>query len=124
MVAADVADVYDINPEFVPTPNGHKYWVSNVLVDEKPKIDIVFNTFDDAYDMYKEYVAKARFSIRKSGIKRKKGEITHRYVWCNKAGNPRKIAETNTLIEDGNDDGKEDENEDEKKDTQIGIHTY
>ncbi|GKA89263.1 FAR1-related sequence 5-like protein [Tanacetum coccineum] len=113
--AADVVDVYDIDPEFVPTPNGHKYWVPNVPVDEKPKIDTVFNTFDDAYDMYKEYVVKARFSIRKSGLKRKKGEITHRYVWCNKAGKPRKTVETNTLIEDDNDDGKENENEDGKQ---------
>ncbi|GJZ43885.1 FAR1-related sequence 5-like protein [Tanacetum coccineum] len=113
--AADAVDVYDIDPEFVPTPNGHKYWVPNVPVDEKPKIDTVFNTFDDAYDMYKEYAVKARFSIRKSGLKRKKGEITHRYVLCNKAGKPRKTVETNTLIEDGNDDGKENENEDGKK---------
>ncbi|GKB29280.1 hypothetical protein Tco_0868681, partial [Tanacetum coccineum] len=113
--SVNVVDVYDIDPEFVPTPNGHKYWVPNVHVDEKPKIVTVFNTFDDAYDMYKEYAIKARFSIRKSGLKRKKGEITHRYVLCNKAGKPRKTVETNTLIEDGNDDGKENENEDGKK---------
>nr|GFA06813.1 hypothetical protein [Tanacetum cinerariifolium] len=75
---ADVMDVYDIDPEFVPTPNEHKYWVPNVSVDEKPKIDTVFNTFDDAYDMYKEYAVIARFSIRKSGLKRKEGELTHR----------------------------------------------
>nr|GEU55340.1 hypothetical protein [Tanacetum cinerariifolium] len=61
---AVVVDVYDIDPEFVPKPNGHKYWVPNVHVDEKPKIDTVFNTFDDAYGMYKEYAVKARFSIR------------------------------------------------------------
>nr|GEX42622.1 hypothetical protein [Tanacetum cinerariifolium] len=85
---ADVVDVYDIDPEFVPTLNEHKYWVPNVPVDEKPKIDTVFNTFDDAYDMYKEYAVKARFSIRKSGLKRK---------------------------EDSNDDGKENENKDGKK---------
>nr|GEY48282.1 FAR1 DNA binding domain-containing protein [Tanacetum cinerariifolium] len=35
------------------------------------------------------------------GLKSKKDEITHRYVLCNKAGQPRKIVETNTLIEDG-----------------------
>nr|GFB43770.1 protein FAR1-related sequence 5-like [Tanacetum cinerariifolium] len=34
--------------------------------------------FDDTYDMYMEYAAKARFSVRKLGIKHKKGEITHR----------------------------------------------
>nr|GEY19970.1 protein FAR1-related sequence 5-like [Tanacetum cinerariifolium] len=39
--AADVVDVYDIDPEFVSTPNEHKYWVPNVHVDEKPKINIV-----------------------------------------------------------------------------------
>nr|GEZ67620.1 hypothetical protein [Tanacetum cinerariifolium] len=111
---ANVVDVYDIDPEFVPPPKGHIYWVPNVPVDEKPKIDTVFNTYDEAYNMYKEYAAKARFSVRKSGIKRKKGKITHRYVWCNKAGKPRKIVETNTSIEDGKEDGKEDDNEDGK----------
>nr|GEX51744.1 hypothetical protein [Tanacetum cinerariifolium] len=114
-IAADVVDVYDIDPEFVSTLNEHKYWVPNVLVDDKPKIDTVFNTFDDAYGMHKEYAVKARFSIRKSGLKSKKDEITHRYVLCNKAGKPRKTVETNTLIEDSNDDGKENENEDGKK---------
>ncbi|GKA36948.1 FAR1-related sequence 5-like protein [Tanacetum coccineum] len=109
--AANDVDVYDIDPEFVPTPKGHKYWVPNVPVDEKPKKFIVFNTYDDAYNMYKEYAAKARFGVRKSGIKRHKGKITHRYVWCNKSGKPRKTVETNTLNEDANLEGKEDENE-------------
>nr|GFD29004.1 protein FAR1-related sequence 5-like [Tanacetum cinerariifolium] len=64
--------------------------------------------------MYKEYTAKSRFGVRKSGIKRKNVKITHRYVWCNRSGKPRKTVEANTLIEDGNEDGKEDENEDGK----------
>nr|GEY80727.1 FAR1 DNA binding domain-containing protein [Tanacetum cinerariifolium] len=82
--AVNLVDVYVMDPKFVPTPKGHKYWVPNVPVNEKPKIDIVFNNFNDAY------------------------------VLCNKAGKPRKTVETNTLIEDGNDDGKEDHNEDGK----------
>nr|GEV51051.1 protein FAR1-related sequence 5-like [Tanacetum cinerariifolium] len=61
-VANDV-DVYDIDPEFVPTPMGHKYGVPNVPVDQKPKKFTVFNNYDDAYNMYKEYAAKARFGV-------------------------------------------------------------
>ncbi|GKF80634.1 hypothetical protein Tco_0239236, partial [Tanacetum coccineum] len=85
---ANDVDVYDINPEFVPTPKGHKYCVPDV-----------------------PYTAKARFGVRKSGIKRHKGKITHRYVWCNKFSKPRKTVKTNTLNEDANLEGKEDENE-------------
>ncbi|GKG35280.1 FAR1-related sequence 5-like protein, partial [Tanacetum coccineum] len=44
-----------------------------------------------------------------------KGQITQRYVWCNKSGKPRKTIETNTLNEYVNLDGKEDENEDGKR---------
>ncbi|GJS18834.1 FAR1-related sequence 5-like protein [Tanacetum coccineum] len=113
--AANAIDVYDIDPEFVPTPKGHKYWVPNVPVDEKPKTFTVFNTYDDAYNMYKEYAAKARFGVRKLGVKHHKGQITQRYVWCNKSGKPRKTIETNTLNEYVNLDGKEDENEDGKR---------
>ncbi|GKD53436.1 FAR1-related sequence 5-like protein [Tanacetum coccineum] len=58
---ANDVDVYDINREFIPTPKGHKYWVPNVPVGEKPKKFTVFNTFDDAYYMYKVYAAKATF---------------------------------------------------------------
>ena len=36
-VEANVVDVYDIDHEFIPTQNGHTYWVPNVPVDEKPK---------------------------------------------------------------------------------------
>ncbi|GKA29255.1 FAR1-related sequence 5-like protein [Tanacetum coccineum] len=73
-----------------PTPNGHKYWFPDVGVEEKPTEGDVFENFDEAYNMYLEYAEKARFSIRKSITKRKKGEITHKYILCSKAGKPRK----------------------------------
>nr|GEU30331.1 protein FAR1-related sequence 5-like [Tanacetum cinerariifolium] len=112
---ANDVDVYDIDPEFIPTPKRHKYWVPNVPVGEKPKKFNVFNTFDDAYYIYKVYTAKATFNVCKSRSKHHKGQITHKYVLCNRAGKPKKTVETNTLNEDGNQDGLEDENEDEKK---------
>ncbi|GJU02601.1 FAR1-related sequence 5-like protein [Tanacetum coccineum] len=56
-----------------PTPNGHKYWFPDVPVEEKPTEGDVFDNFDEAYNMYLEYAEKARFSIRKSTTKRKKG---------------------------------------------------
>ena len=45
-------DVYDIDSEFIPTPNGHKYRVPNVTDNEKPKKGYTFTTFDDADDEY------------------------------------------------------------------------
>ena len=58
--------------------------------------------------MYNVYSQKARFNIRKSGLKRKNGQITHRYVECNRAGKPRRTKEVNTLKEGAEEDGEND----------------
>ena len=112
---AAIVDVYDIDPEFIPTPNGHSYWVPDVPVDEKPKRGTRFNTFEEAVNMYKVYAAKARFGVRKSGTKKWRGEVTHKHVICNRGGKPRKIVETNTLNDDVNQHAQEDDNIDGKK---------
>ncbi|GJT49277.1 hypothetical protein Tco_0975434, partial [Tanacetum coccineum] len=44
-----------------PTPNGRKYWIFDVPVEEKPTEGDVFDNFDEAYNMYLEYSQKARF---------------------------------------------------------------
>ncbi|GJW03520.1 putative reverse transcriptase domain-containing protein [Tanacetum coccineum] len=48
---------YD-SDEFWPTPNGTPYWVSDVPEDEKPKKDLFFDTFNDAFEMYQPRRAK------------------------------------------------------------------
>ncbi|GKA42748.1 FAR1-related sequence 5-like protein [Tanacetum coccineum] len=96
-----------------PTPNGRKYWIPDVPVEEKPTEGDVFDNFDEAYNMYLEYSQKARFSIRKSTTKRKNGNITHKYILCSKAGKPRKTIVKDTLVQDNQ---KEvDQNEGAKK---------
>lgn len=60
----------------------------------------MFDNFDEAYNMYLDYANKARFSIRKSTTKRKKGEITHKYILCNKAGKPRRTVVKDTLLQE------------------------
>ncbi|GKC51439.1 FAR1-related sequence 5-like protein [Tanacetum coccineum] len=83
-----------------PTPNGRKYWIPDVPLEEKPTEGDVFDNFDEAYNMYLEYSQKARFSIRKSTTKRKNGNITHKYILCSKAGKPRKTIVKDTLVQD------------------------
>ncbi|PWA93031.1 FAR1 DNA binding domain-containing protein [Artemisia annua] len=112
--ASDV-DVFEIDPEIIPTPHGHTYWMPDVPVDEKPVRDTIFDSYDEAYNMYKAYAFKARFGVRKSTNKYVKGILTHKYVLCNRAGKPRKTVEVNTLNEDDTHDGSQDETEDGKK---------
>ncbi|GKA83603.1 FAR1-related sequence 5-like protein [Tanacetum coccineum] len=106
----DVSDIesYRNDLDFAPTPNGTPYWRPDLSEDEKPKLGDIFDTFDDGYNMYKVYSEKGRFNICKSGIKRYKGKITHRYVLCNRAGKVRSKFDINTL--------KEGDAEDEEKD--------
>ena len=59
-------DSSESDDEIVPTPNGHKYYVPDVPVEEKPNEGDVFDNFDEAYNMYLEYAQKARFSIRQT----------------------------------------------------------
>nr|GEW74950.1 protein FAR1-related sequence 5-like [Tanacetum cinerariifolium] len=110
---SNVLQVDNIVMDVVPNDSNDNHGTQ--ILGQKPKKFAVFNTYDDAYNKYKEYAAKARFGVHKSGIKRHKGKITHMYVWCNKSGKPRKPVETNTLNEDANLDCKEDENEEGKR---------
>nr|GEU71914.1 protein FAR1-related sequence 5-like [Tanacetum cinerariifolium] len=101
-------ELYRYDPDFAPTPNGTPYWRPDLPEDEKPKLGDIFDTFDDGYNMYKVYSKKGRFNIRKSGIKRYKGKVTHRYVLCNRAGKLRSKFDINTLKEaDTNDEEKD-----------------
>nr|GEY59618.1 hypothetical protein [Tanacetum cinerariifolium] len=112
----DVSDneSYRYNPDFAPTPNGTPYWRPDLPEDEKPKLGDIFDTFDDGYNMYKVYSEKGRFNNRKSGIKRYKGKVTHRYVLCNNAGKVRSKFDINTLKEaDADDEEKDDVSDNE-----------
>nr|GEY11146.1 hypothetical protein [Tanacetum cinerariifolium] len=92
--------------EFRPTPNGTPYWVPDVLEDEKPKKGFFFDNYNDAFEMYQLYSEKSRFNIRKAGFKCKNGQITHGYIECNRARNPRRTKEVNTLNEDDGEYGE------------------
>nr|GEW72126.1 hypothetical protein [Tanacetum cinerariifolium] len=114
-VPTDVLDVdvsdnqsYRNDPDFSPTPNGTPYWRPDLPEDEKPKLGDIFDTYDDGYNMYKVYSEKGKFNIRKSGIKRYKGKVTHGYVLCNRAGKVRSKFDINILKEaDANDEEKD-----------------
>lgn len=74
-IDANEIDVYDIDPECIPSPHGTKYYVPNVPAIEKPKQGHIFATFDEALKAYTVYAAKARFGIRKSGTKKKTNRV-------------------------------------------------
>nr|GEV74904.1 coatomer subunit gamma-2 [Tanacetum cinerariifolium] len=83
-----------------PTPNGRKYRLLDVPIEERPTEGDVFDNFDEAYNMYLEYSQKTRFSIRKSTTKRKNGNITHKYILCSKAEKPKKTIVKDTFVQD------------------------
>ena len=114
-VDSNDVDIYELDPECIPTPHGGRYWVPDVPVNEKPKEGDEFATFDEAYNAYKEYAAKARFCVRKGGTKNKNGQVTHKHLVCHKYGKPRKSVETNTLIDSPNQDVEDVENENVKR---------
>lgn len=66
-----------------------QYWIPDVSSDEKPVKGVVYELFEDAKTMYKDYADKAGFVPRLSTLKRKNGEVTHRYIVCNKSGVPK-----------------------------------
>ncbi|GJR23420.1 FAR1-related sequence 5-like protein [Tanacetum coccineum] len=101
-----VTELYISDPDFIPTPKGTPYWRPNLPGDEKPNIGDIFDTFDDGYNMYKVYSEKGKFNIRKSGLKRYKGKVTHMYVLCNRAGKVRSKFDINTLKEGDTEDGE------------------
>ncbi|KAD2804605.1 hypothetical protein E3N88_37982 [Mikania micrantha] len=94
-VASSCVDVID-------SPGGNRYWIPDVPIELKPIKDVVFSSFEEAKRMYESYAHHSGFSTRLATVKRKKGEITHRYIVCNKAGKYK-----NKLLEhnEGHDDG-------------------
>ncbi|KAK1434063.1 hypothetical protein QVD17_10981 [Tagetes erecta] len=66
-----------------------QYWIPDVPNDEKPVNGFVYESFEDAKTMYKDYADKAGFAPRLSTLTRKNGEVTHRYIVCNKSGDPK-----------------------------------
>lgn len=47
-VDSNDVDIYELDPECIPTPHGGRYWVPDVPVNEKPKEGDEFATFDEA----------------------------------------------------------------------------
>ena len=47
-------ELYETDPEFLPTPKGTPYWAPDITEDEKPKRGDIFDTYKLAYDMYLE----------------------------------------------------------------------
>ncbi|KAJ0466743.1 putative transcription factor FAR family [Helianthus annuus] len=70
------------------TPNGTRYWCPAALDNLKPRIDTVFQQWEDVAEMYDLYAEHCGFSTRLGTIKRKKGAITHRYIVCSNHGKP------------------------------------
>ncbi|XP_076929378.1 protein FAR1-RELATED SEQUENCE 5-like [Bidens hawaiensis] len=69
--------------------DGTKQWIPDVPADEKPYVGLRFKSWDNAFNMYKAYAAKAGFDVRKSTSTWTKGVISHKYIVCSKAGSPR-----------------------------------
>nr|GEY47136.1 hypothetical protein [Tanacetum cinerariifolium] len=99
-------ELYKDDDDFDPTPKAPRTGLTT-FEDDKPKRGYIFDSFKAGYEMYKVYYKKGRFNIKKSGIKRYKGKITHMYVLCNIGGKSRSKVEINTLKE-GEEDGEKD----------------
>ncbi|XP_022032688.1 protein FAR1-RELATED SEQUENCE 5-like [Helianthus annuus] len=81
------------------SPNGTKYWVPNVVPGCKPALFAEFDTWEDVVRMYQEYAENAGFDTRLSTIRRYNGQITHRYIVCNKEGKTRGKSVDSIVIE-------------------------
>ncbi|XP_021975879.1 uncharacterized protein LOC110871425 [Helianthus annuus] len=78
------------------SPDGTKFWTPDVDIQYMPSIGSVFQHWDDAIMMYKQYASKAGFSVRISTLKSKPDPSnpsiripTHRYLLCSKNGKPK-----------------------------------
>ena len=71
------------------SPGDTPYWTPQVQEQLKPKIGMVFGTYDDVVRMYKAYALEAGFDVRKgTTIKKTTGEIRVRFIVCNRQGKP------------------------------------
>jgi zinc finger SWIM domain-containing protein 3 len=78
------------------SPGNTPYWTPQVPDELIPKIGMVFGTYNDAVRMYKAYAFEAGFDVRKGTTKKKTtGEITVRYMLCNRQGKPN-VGEVDT----------------------------
>ncbi|XP_076908343.1 protein FAR1-RELATED SEQUENCE 5-like [Bidens hawaiensis] len=71
------------------SPNGTTYWIPHVSLEYKPVPGTFYDKWEDVVTMYEAYAEKAGFETRLGTTKyNKEGILTHRYILCNKAGQP------------------------------------
>nr|KAJ0211094.1 hypothetical protein LSAT_V11C400226650 [Lactuca sativa] len=71
------------------SPGGIDYYTPKTNEDVKPKVDDIYDTYDAAVEMYKNYAFQAGFDIRLGSNKKKTdGTFTSRYLLCNREGKP------------------------------------
>ncbi|MFS7969607.1 putative transcription factor FAR family [Helianthus anomalus] len=70
------------------TPNGTRYWCPAAPDNLKPRLETVFQQWEDVVEMYDLYAEHCGFSNRLGTIKIKKGAITHRYIVCSNHDKP------------------------------------
>ncbi|KAJ9561033.1 hypothetical protein OSB04_006193 [Centaurea solstitialis] len=69
------------------TFGGSKFWIPKVEDDVKPILGSVFQSLDNAIEMYANYAKKGGFKIRRSTQKTKRdGSVILKYILCSKAG--------------------------------------
>ncbi|XP_024968308.1 uncharacterized protein LOC112507820 isoform X2 [Cynara cardunculus var. scolymus] len=71
----------------IETSDGSKFWIPKVEDDVKPIVGSVFQSLDNAIEMYANYAQKGGFTIRRSTQKTKRdGSVILKYILCSKAG--------------------------------------
>ncbi|XP_076890378.1 protein FAR-RED IMPAIRED RESPONSE 1-like [Bidens hawaiensis] len=71
------------------SPNRTTYWIPHVPLEYKLVPGAFYDKWEDVVTMYEAYAEKARFETRLGTTKyNKEGILTHRYILCNKAGQP------------------------------------
>lgn len=71
------------------SPNGTKLWVPNVRDGLKLVEGDMFCDFGVLLDKYVKYAGVAGFGVRKGQTLKKNGAVTHKYLRCNRAGQPQ-----------------------------------
>ncbi|RAL50041.1 hypothetical protein DM860_016817 [Cuscuta australis] len=71
--------------------------------EAKPKVGMVFQSLEDGFNFYKEYIALAGFDIRKSTNSKVSGVAVWRYVVCNREGHKHFASTCNKPTHDDGD---------------------
>ncbi|KAK1428123.1 hypothetical protein QVD17_16951 [Tagetes erecta] len=79
------------------SPNGTKLYTRKVAEHLIPVKGCRFKSFEDGLQTFKSYAEKVGFSVRKGQTKWWKDAVTHKYLRCNKAGNPQPKNKFDTL---------------------------